>query len=568
MEMYVACQACFNNRSKKGPLTFNTGSSSKDIPRGRFEIRNNFITISEPVVECTLCERKFHRVCVNYPEPTTSSTYLKSEFVCKSCEEKYHILPICISLPVSLSAQSISHTTLSKYMEQRIQAIFPMTPEILIRVASNVPKKYTVEGSLGKYFDKRQPDFPYMAKTISCFQLNERKKYHLIFVLYVQEYDQDCPEPNRNTIYISVLDSVRLFKPAESRTQMFHLVLLTYFDYMRKCGFKQIFLWSCPPGGSGMDYVFYRKPRCQPIITADLLNNWYRRLFAVGLDMNILAKFSTLNDWAAQEIRSMEDFKEKFPFFEGDHWPDEVAKLIDRINKTETPEDWIFKNLQSKLARNKNSFYVLTLNPTTGKNYYRNDVIILSALADNRDRLVKFFRSNYLEFEDIRKATYATQALVLQIALEQLGSTLESMGFNCNQCNKGIRNGHACMECEYRVCNECWSSNEHQHNRLKEIVLPIRIPNLFTEEYKWNSFKDTILGSSIQNVNSGVGRLAAATKDTTMRIRHCSECTWDLCGKCVELRREMWDLLQLANVKFPNDLTKNTVTTIRAVYQR
>lgn len=48
----------------------------------------------------------------------------------------------------------------------------------------------------------------------------------------MQEYGADCPEPNKNRVYISYLDSVRYFscKPPGHRTLVYHSILVAYLE--------------------------------------------------------------------------------------------------------------------------------------------------------------------------------------------------------------------------------------------------------------------------------------------------------------------------------------------------
>ena len=81
-----------------------------------------------------------------------------------------------------------------------------------------------------------------------------------LFALYVQEYGSDCPEPNKNRVYISYLDSVRYFKstPAGHRSTVYHSVLAGYLGWVRKLGFKHVHIWVEQPK-AGEEYIFFAR---------------------------------------------------------------------------------------------------------------------------------------------------------------------------------------------------------------------------------------------------------------------------------------------------------------------
>lgn len=88
--------------------------------------------------------------------------------------------------------------------------------------------------------------FPYQSKALMLWQ-NLDGVDTLIFGMYVQEFGSDCPPPNRNTAYLSYLDSVKFFRPAELRTIVFQEIIIAYLEYIKLCGFHELCLWACPP---------------------------------------------------------------------------------------------------------------------------------------------------------------------------------------------------------------------------------------------------------------------------------------------------------------------------------
>jgi E1A/CREB-binding protein len=103
----------------------------------------------------------------------------------------------------------------------------------------------------------------------------------MFFSLIVQEYDDDCPPPNKGQVYLSYVDSVQYFVPRQLPTEIYQQIILAYFDYASNMGFKLAHLWVCPLQ-FGANYIFYMHPKDQKIPDTEKLRKWYKDVFEKG----------------------------------------------------------------------------------------------------------------------------------------------------------------------------------------------------------------------------------------------------------------------------------------------
>lgn len=77
-----------------------------------------------------------------------------------------------------------------------------------------------------------------------------------LYALYMQEYGDDAPAPNRKWVYLSYLDSIKYMRPdnLESarprvalRTMVYHQIIISYLHYIKARGYTSMFIWACPP---------------------------------------------------------------------------------------------------------------------------------------------------------------------------------------------------------------------------------------------------------------------------------------------------------------------------------
>ena len=83
-----------------------------------------------------------------------------------------------------------------------------------------------------RYPDEFPEQFPYRARALFAFEEIDGVDV-CFFGMHTQEFGSDCPQPNKNRIYLSYLDSVFFFQPRHLRTSVYHEILIGYFEHCR-----------------------------------------------------------------------------------------------------------------------------------------------------------------------------------------------------------------------------------------------------------------------------------------------------------------------------------------------
>ena len=212
-------------------------------------------------------------------------------------------------------------------------------PELTIRVVCDSEKNLTVNDAFLKRYQSNSgllpagfpSELPYRSKCIVLFQ-----KVHgvdvIIFVMFVYECGDDCPEPNRNRAYISYLDSVNYFRPKRMRTAVYHEILVLYLDFIRCRGFRSAHIWACPPL-KGDDYVLFCHPEDQKIPREERLCQWYMDMLDKAEARGVVSKVSNIVDEFMEPVGKK--LVTDIPFFEGDYWAGEIEAIIEDVCKDE-----------------------------------------------------------------------------------------------------------------------------------------------------------------------------------------------------------------------------------------
>ncbi|CAI2356261.1 unnamed protein product [Caenorhabditis sp. 36 PRJEB53466] len=272
-------------------------------------VRQTNSAVSIRTLCCKYCKSRWHHSCAMYDGEVNPN-----DFVCQKCSQNDNS---SVNTAGKLLAKDLPRNKLSDFLEERVKAFLQQNSsghcdEVFIRNVFSMQQTREVLPKMKERFPHFPKQFECRRKTIFAFQVIDGEEV-CFFAMDVEEYDNTCPEPNKGTINISFIDSVKFFSPKQLRTGLYTELILAYFEYCKNMGFSKVHVLSSPPT-DGYDYLFHARPPTQTLPTADMLDNWYRELFGKAKSRNIIhgcKSFLEMNFTSPQE----------FPYILNAFWP-------------------------------------------------------------------------------------------------------------------------------------------------------------------------------------------------------------------------------------------------------
>lgn len=350
-------------------------------------------------------------------------------YICKNCSRDIS------AVTAQVDAIDLPQTELSTHIQSRIDDFLKNrdVSSIIVRNISSLKKTTVMLPKTRDWLEskhKKIKQYQFRSKNIFVFQKHDTD-YVCIFGMYSQEYS-NCRPPNNGQVYISYLDSVNYFQPRELRSELYNRIVLAYIEYVKKMGYENIYLWSCPPTG-GTDYMFHRHPDNQKVPSQTHLNRWYRNIFEKGLN-GIVLKYTDLHS----VIENITDIGQ-LPYFDGDFLPDTLENLLIRTEGKNLSESDILSMLFKIIKKYRNNFFVVTINQRPNV-IHDPDPLRSCFILDNRGNFLSYAYENSLEFSSLRRAKYATSFF-----LKNLFSS--GWTFVCKMCNQVSENAFQCADC-------------------------------------------------------------------------------------------------------------------------
>ena len=524
------CTQCYSHLPDSVDVEGRTIQKSALIKKKNDEVHE------EGWVQCDVCKHWMHQICGLFNARVNVKRQL---YTCPHCLVKQHRVSDvndsskCIVASSGsrhkrsqLHAKSLIRTKLSDLLEDAIRQVIQKSdygdkdvPELCIRqVTSRQCTTLVRELMHSTYKPRAYPaEFPFRNKCLLLFQQVDGIDT-LLFALYVYEYGSDCPEPNRNRVYISYLDSVHYLRPRGLRTKIYHEILIQYFDYARKRGFEKAHIWSCPPA-RGDDYIFYAKPEDQKIPKEARLRKWYQQMLVKAQERGIVSSTTNLYDlyFAPATPRDAA----LVPYLDGDYFVGEAENVLSSIaaqqkkaaskaegkngtkgknskrtsNNSSSSVDYV-DPLMAKIGETvhpmKDSFLVATLcrectvcpdsssSKTCKEEEKSNGPVVISSskssvskpsshntevldedkeemdceILDSRQNFLNLCKGNHYQFDEVRRAKHTSMMILWHLHNTNAPKFVQA----CSNCQMEITSGmrYHCPTCpEYDLCSEC-----------------------------------------------------------------------------------------------------------------
>lgn len=399
----------------------------------------------EDFVHCSLCKRKSHEICVLYNRMSGLP------FHCQRCQESKQIERN------SVRAKSLPKTECDIFIDNFLKSHgINKNDSLIIRLLSDMKHVLSVKNSI-KDFRTGPDQYQFRNCTLFTFFDTGLESDICFFAVFFQLYGSDCKGPNRNTAYISYIDSVNLL-PSENRTKIYRLILLGLFSFLKTKGYSKIYLWSCPPK-QNQDYIFYMKPPKMKMPTKERLSKWYVDLFKLGKDLQVIESYVGVQEHSeAENWQSVSDI----PYMDGDLWITrieeaaltvhrEAAKLqqetmalrikVDEAKKAKSNTKRT-REMQTRLAKKMAAFQEINKNESLWKMMnvqirgFTTEYFVIHLSSDveakeaekgetikriwlnDRSALVDFLWEFMLEFSTERRAQYSTFIMLYRVFAE------------------------------------------------------------------------------------------------------------------------------------------------------
>ena len=332
--------------------------------------------------------------------------------------------------------------------------------------------------------------------------------------MHVQEYGEDAVESNRRRVYISYLDSVHYFDPSHLRTEVYHMLLISYLEYVRELGFFYAHIWACPPS-PGDDYIFHCHPEQQRTLNTKRLQTWYRKMLDKAKSQGVIENYLNLDTYIFSQglIKANE-----IPYFEGDFWPNRLEGTIQDIKNgtgeadedadgkgdgeggkkgkkgkkgkskggskrgkanakkggKRRPttsaemdfEDEAMNRLMEEVKKHRDAFFVVQLPRTLDSLIPMRpdpDKDITCELMDGRDQFLTLCRDNNYEFSSDRRARFSSMMMLYHLH----NAESSDVAYSCNRCATSLSamdfRYHCVGGCEdFDLCKDCKAIG-HEH---------------------------------------------------------------------------------------------------------